>query len=85
MPIVVVGPRCWGAGKTLQAALAKARQNYPTYGGSNPMPYNAYEASEDFEVDGMGTISARELKRIREVRFEGGEKIVRTGAAIRND
>lgn len=80
MKIVVIGPHCWGAGDTLRQALGKARINYPSHmAREGGMPYNAYEASDDFEVDAMGTISASALKRTREVRYVGGKQVVRTG------
>lgn len=77
--IVVVGPNCWGAGKDLRQAVAKARINYPASIFRNrPMDYNAYEASDDFNVDCFGAISATELKKIREVRHTHEGRIVRT-------
>lgn len=75
--IVVVGPQCWGSGRTLQQAVAKCRNNWPSFYRSEGMPYNAYEASEDFQVDDMGTITAQSLKKIREVRFDNGVKSVK--------
>jgi hypothetical protein len=77
MKIAVIGPHCYGIGRTIQQALARARVNRPTFYAASPMPYNAYRASEDVEVDGMGNISATILHKIREVRYRDGQKIVR--------
>lgn len=88
MKIVVVGPNCWGAGDSLRQAVGKARINWPRWAGRNyeaGMPYNAYEASDDFEVDPFGAISASSLKRIREVRIVDGKRVVREGANILGD
>jgi len=73
--IVVVGPQCWGSGDSMQQAVSKARRCFPTYGEKRFMPYNAYEASPDFEVDEMGYITAIKLRKIREVRYEGNMQI----------
>jgi hypothetical protein len=80
--IVVIGPYCYGAGITLQQAVNRAKYGY---GGHGPMPYNAYEASADWEVDQAGTIRASRLQRFREVRIEQGKKVVRTGSKLKND
>jgi hypothetical protein len=87
MKIVVVGPNCWGAGDSLRSALGKARINYPSFSrGANAMPYNAYEASDDFDVDHMGRIAAKSLKRVREVRYDAkGRQIVRVGDKVVGD
>lgn len=92
MKIVVVGPNCWGAGDSLRSALGKARMNYPSWYFASPgspsggMPYNAYEASEDFSVDGHGRIEAKSLKRIREVRYDDkGKQTVRVGSQVVGD
>lgn len=87
MKIVVVGPFCWGAGDSLKSAVGKARINWPFAGRANPdiMPYKAYLASDDFQVNDYGHISAKELKRIREVRVVNGKKIVREGDKVLMD
>lgn len=72
---VVIGPYCWGSGKSLKQAFAKARCNYPTFGEKKSMPYTEYEVSEDFEVDPTGTITATTLNKRREVRYEGDMRI----------
>lgn len=86
--IVVVGPNCWGAGKSMRQAVAKARINFPAglmKDRSGRMPYNAYEASDDFDVGPSGTITGSRIKRIREVRYEGDKQIVRVGKKILGD
>lgn len=67
MVYVVVGPNCYGSGDTLSEAIMYAKSNW--YGrGSEKMPYNAYEASDDWDVDHTGTISATTLNKLEEYR-----------------
>jgi hypothetical protein len=68
MEYVVVGPRCYGNGKTLAAAVKAAKKHYPSYQDPERMPYNAYEASPDWTVDDFGAISATTLTKIKEHR-----------------
>lgn len=82
MKYVVVGPWCWGMGGSLKQAIKNAQENYPARG---PMPYNAWVASDDVEVNEFGHVSARELKRVREARVEGGQLVVREGAAMKGN
>lgn len=82
MIIVIIGPYCYGAGITLQQAVNRAKYGY---GGRGPMPYNAYYVTSDWEVDALGTLRATKVERFREVRIEGGKRIVRTGSKLKND
>lgn len=66
--IVVVGPYCYGSGSTLAAALRAAREQWPNFSGASDMPYNAYECSDDWRVDALGTISASHVVKLAEHR-----------------
>lgn len=70
--IVVVGPRCWGSGKSLQQAVAIARKNYAAAGH---MEYNAYVCSPDFCVDDMGVLHAKSVTPLCEIRYAGEMKV----------
>lgn len=78
---VVVGPRCYGSGATLKQAISRCRCAYPTYRANKyEMPFNAYTATPDWEIDGHGTLSASKLTKLREVRFIDGKRSERNAA-----
>ena len=77
---ICIGPYCWGRATTTGAAIRGAKKGFPNFlsKGSKTMAYDVYEVHDDAYVDGQGNIVSPEPpKKIREVRFVGGQRIVK--------
>lgn len=70
MTIVAVGPQCWGSGKDKATAVRLCFKQCPyrSYKKQSDMPFNLYDASEDWEVFDDGTIKAKTLTKLEEYR-----------------
>lgn len=71
MEFVVVGPYCYGSGRTVLQALSSALDNYPQFArvrNYSEMNFNLYEASEDWDIDHTGDIFASSLIKLAEHR-----------------
>lgn len=60
---LVVGPFCWGKGKSISEARKKAKQNWSRTMAPK-WKERVYEISEDGYVDDMGTVHAKKGKLI---------------------
>jgi hypothetical protein len=68
--IVVMGPYCWGHGRDIKTAKRNCRREAPskgsTYYPKDGLRFCAWLASDDFEISGMGYITATTLHKLGE-------------------
>lgn len=77
---ICLGPYCWGRATTVGAAIRSAKKAHPNFSdsGTKTMPYDVYEVHETAWVNEQGSIISPEPpKKIREVRFVGGQRVVK--------
>ena len=53
---IVIGPRCWGKGRSIKQATANAKKNWPQLDRPYGWSYAAYEVHPDSWVDELGGI-----------------------------
>ena len=80
MQYLVIGPYCWGTGATVGAAVKRARSAMPNFltVKKSEMSYDIYQASDDAFVNSEGNIVSQfPPKKLREVRYFGGQRTVK--------